>query len=137
MKQNFFVVDEKKYYTGSIFVVKDMGQPVEAAFICYDSSCDRYFYKIKDCRYSVRRKQFWQLFVYPTNRVDTNIHMPMIKKKKDVEIEGLMLGWLLYISLMAISTIFKGAIILWILHSVVFFSWRAKRIKERGTYVEW
>ena len=64
------------------------------------------------------------------------MHLPIIKTKKDFQIDGLFLGWMWYIFLMLISVIFNGAIGLWILISIVFFSWRAKKIKREGTYIE-
>jgi hypothetical protein len=63
--------------------------------------------------------------------------LPTERKRKDCEIDGLFLGWVWYIFLMAIGTIFNGAIFIWLMISIVFFNWRAKKIKEEGTYIEW
>jgi hypothetical protein len=114
-----------------------MGKQVEAAFICYDTDRKKYIYKVKDCICSVDHKTFQRVFVRATNSRNSKVHMPVTKTKKDFEIDGLFLGWLWYIFLMAISSIFKDAIGLWILISVVFFSCRSKKIKEEGTYIEW
>jgi hypothetical protein len=137
MRQNYFVIDGKKYYTGTIFIVNDIGNQTEASFICYDTERSRYVYKIKDCIHHVDPKTFNTRFISVTDKFDYKIRMPVTKVMKDDEIDGLFLGWIWYIFLMATSTIFKGAIGLWCLISIVFFSWRKKKIEEEGTYIEW
>lgn len=135
--QNYFVWNGIKYYTGTVIVVNDMGRQVEASFVCYDKTYNWYIYKIKECRYSVWPKQFEQALIEVTDRVDKKVHMPMVKTLKDSQIDGLFLGWIWYIFLMAIATIFKGNIGLWIIISIAFFNWRNNKIKEEGTYIEW
>jgi hypothetical protein len=137
MKQNYFVANGVKYYTGTIFIVNDMGNIREASFLYYDTECSRYIYKITDCVYNTDAKNFNRIFISTTGRIDNKIHAPTTKTKKDMEIDGLFLGWVWYIFLMAISSIFKDVIGLWILISIVFFYWRKNKIKEEGTYVEW
>ena len=137
MKQNYFVVNGVKYYIGSIFITKDMGKHVEASFLYYDTEKKRYIYKIKDCLWNVDYNHFWRTFVCVTDKINENVHMPTVKTKNDIEINGLFIGWVWYIFLMGLSIIFKGAIVFWILYSVIFFKWRAKKIKKEGTYVEW
>lgn len=138
MKQNYFVVDGIKYYTGAIFITQDMvGKRVEASFVYYDTDKDRYVYKVKDCICDIDHNNFWRMFICMTDKVNKSVRMPTIKTKKDIEINGLFIGWVWYIFLMLISAIFKDAIGLWILISVIFFGWRAKKIKEEGLYIEW
>ena len=137
MKQNYFVIDGKKYYTGTVFIVNDIDGPTEASFICYDTERSRYIYKLRDCRYYVDQKTFEHKFISVTDKFDHKINMPVTKIMKDSEIDTLFIGWIWYVFLMAISTIFKGAICLWLLISIVFFAWRKKKIKEEGTYIEW
>ena len=52
---------------------------------------------------------------------------------KDSEILKLSIGWIWYIIIMAILTIFNDRIIGWIAASVIFFSWRRK-VKEEESY---
>ena len=138
MKQNCFVVNGVLYYSGTIFVMKDnFGKDVEAAFIWYDTNYKRFMYKTKDGMRQSLHDDFVKNFVSVTNKRDESVRGPVEVRKKDFEIKGLFLGWVWYIFLMGISTIFKDAIGLWILISVVFFSWRSKKIKEEGTYIEW
>lgn len=99
---NYFVWNGVKYYTGTVIVVKDMGRPVEAAFVCYDKTYNRYVYKIKDWQCSVYPKQFEELLVEVTDKRNNKVHMPVVKTLKDSQIEGLFLGWMWYIFLMAV-----------------------------------
>ena len=137
MRQNYCVINGKKYYTGSVFIVNHCGQQTEAAFICYDTDRSRYVFKVNNCVCFETHSSLQRKLISSTNKFNSKVHMPETKTKKDSEIDGLFLGWMWYIFLMAISTIFKDAIGLWILISVVFFGYRSKKIKEEGTYIEW
>lgn len=138
MKQNYFEYNGKKYYTGTVFITRDnMWIETEASFICYDTDHEEYIFNIRGCRYRDRGEVFWKRFIAVTDKVNNNVRMPVTKTMKDMQIEGLFIGWVWYVFLMLVSTIFNDAIGLWIFISVVFFSWRAKKIKEEGTYIEW
>ena len=137
MRRNYFTVNGKQYYTGTIFIVNDYGKQVEATFICYDTDRKKYIYRIKECRWQVHEEFFWKHFISVTDKNDSRARMPVTKTRKDTEIDGLFIGWVWYIFLMLISSIFKDAVGLWILISVVFFSWRHNKIKKEGTYIEW
>ena len=137
MKRNYFTVNGKKYYTGTVFFIKLYRYPEEASFICYDEESDKYFFQIGICKWQMNEQQFQQCFVSITDKVDNTVKMPVVKKMNDSYIDGLFEGWLLYIVTMVVSTIFNGRIGLWILWSYLFFSWRKDKIKEEGTYIEW
>lgn len=65
---------------------------------------------------------------------DKRIYNGMVKHvPKDLEINRLFLGWIWYIFLIIVVSIFKGAIVGWIFISFFFFSWRQK-VKEEATY---
>lgn len=137
MKQNYFLANGIKYYTGTIFTVNHNGKQVDATFICYDTNYNKFIYKIQDCMYIVGDDDFRSRFITATERKDYTVTMPVKKQMRDFEIEGLFIGWMWYVFLMAISTILNGAIYFWILISAVFFSWRANKIKREGMYIEW
>ena len=135
---NYFIVNDKKCYTGTCFKVKEMGQVVDAVFVCtYFASHTYIVYKIQDGKRFVPISMFPKYFVCLTNAVDSETKMPKTKKVRDRDINGMALGWMWYIFLMAIATIFKDNIGLWILISVVFFSWRSNKIQKEGAYIEW
>lgn len=134
---NYIVINGKQYYTGTVFMLDFRGKVQEAVFICAIPEPNRVVCKISDMRWILSAKDFNKSFVEITNKMDSSVRAPVKKTMKDCEIDGLFIGWLWYIFLMAISTIFKDAIGLWIFISVVFFTWRDKKIKEEGTYYEW
>ena len=135
---NYFIVSGKKYYTGTMFKVKNMGDVVDAVFVCtYFASHVNIVYKINGTQYFTPIQMFKNMFVCVTNAVDNETQTPQTKHMRDRDIDGLSLGWLWYIFLMALATIFKENIALWILISVVFFSWRYNKIQKEGTYIEW
>jgi len=135
--QNYFVVDGQKYYTGTVFIVKDGLEETEATFICYDTKREVYVYKLGHARYHAYQEHFDNCFIKITSKTNSNVHFPEEKVLPDSMIDGLTIGWVWYIFLMIVATIFKGNIILWCLISYVFFSWRKKKIEKGGRYVEW
>lgn len=135
---NFFVIDGKRYYTGTVFIAREMGKEVEAVFVCtYFASHTYIVYKINGCQRMTPIQMFKDKFVRISGAVNNETKMPQTKHLRDRDIDGVALGWLWYVFLMAIATIFKEAIGLWILISVVFFSWRSNKIQKEGTYIEW
>lgn len=138
---NYFVVNGKKYYTGTVFIIKEGNcKPVEAVFICYDTQYNKYVYKHQDnlyCRHRLDAKKFAQWFVRLTGSVNNKVRMPRLVCLKDSQINGLPLGWLWYIVLMLFGTIFVGRIIWWSAVSVIFFRWRQQKIEKEGQIYEW
>lgn len=134
---NFFVHNGKRYHTGTIFILDSLEGRTEASFICYNTNNSRYYYTIKGVMWIVTYEDFKRRLVSVTDKTDPKARMPQIKTLKDSQIEGLFEGWLWYIILMAISSIFKGALGLWGLITIIFSIWRDKKIKEEGTYIEW
>ena len=136
---NYLDVNGKRYYTGTVFMIDFHGKIQEAAFVCSMPELKKMRFKL------LSDKKFWfisvdgfrNMIVEITDKVDPSVRMPVTKTMKDKDIDGLFIGWLWYIFLMVISSIFKDAIGLWIFISVVFFTWRKKKIQEEGTYTEW
>ena len=137
MWQNYFEYNGEKYYTGTVFVVRRMGSNVDATFVCYDVQKSWYVYKVGVATIYSTDNMFWSNFVSLTNRVNLNTHVPTLKKRKELDIDGMSIGWTWYIVLMLISSIFKDAVGLWAVISIVFFTWRHEKINKEGTYIEW
>lgn len=134
---NYFVWNGVKYYTGTVIVVKDGNKQVEAAFVCHDKTYNRYVYKIKDWQRMCPPSHFEKILVEVTNKRNDKVRMPVVKTLKDSQIDGLFLGWIWYIFLMAVSTIFQYNFLWWALISFGFFTMRADKIKKEGEYIEW
>jgi hypothetical protein len=47
---------------------------------------------------------------------------------KDTEVDVMLYGWLNYILVMLVSVIFKGFIFIWIIASIVFWTWRKRKL---------
>lgn len=136
-KRNYFIVDGVKYYSGTIFIIEHAGKEIEATFVLDNVSCKYFLYRIGQRGYTERYKDFQEHFVAVTGKINPNERGPVLKKKKEFDIPGMALGWTWYIFLMLLSIIFKDVIGLWILISVIFFSWRSKRIKKQGYYCDY
>lgn len=134
---NYIVVNGVKYYTGTVFLINFRNKTEEAAFCCYVTKTNRVRCKLPDSYWWINADEFRNMIVKITDKVDPSVRMPIVHKKNEMEIDGLFIGWMWYVFLMAISTLFYDRIGLWIFISWVFFSWRKKKIKEEGTYLEW
>lgn len=141
---DYFEHNGKKYYCGTEILIKTrVFNKIElkpAYFIYYNIAWDTYVYVIKDDggrKNFVYGKEFWDKFGGVTGNVNTNFHVPQKKQLKDFQIPKLSIGWVWYIALMCIITIFNGAIIYWTLLSIFFFNWRKDVIEKEGYYVEW
>lgn len=135
--QNYFEHDGKKYYSGTVMIVHNFKPVQEATFLCYDTKRDMYIYQIGQCKCHMDEDKFRNSIISITDRTNNNVHVPEVKTKKECHIDGLMYGWVLYIFAMIVSTIFNDRVSMWMIWSVVFFTWRSAKIKEEGNYIEW
>ena len=137
---NYFIVNGKKYYTGTVFIMKEWNaKPVEAVFICYDAKYGKYRYNYKNrvVYAALDAKTFSQWFVCVTGEVDGRTRMPQVKCLPDSLVPGLPVGWLWYIVLMLFGVVVKSRVLWWVFISIVFFNWRNKKKQKEGTCVEW
>ena len=136
MYQGYFDYNGKRYYTGTVFIVRKDGKEVKATYIGYNTEYTKYNYEINGCKYIVDENYFYNALIAVTEGYDCRASLPIKKQMKESEIDGMIVGWIWYIVLMLISSIFKANVGLWILISIVFFGWRAKKKKE-SVYIDW
>lgn len=153
---DYFDYNGIRYYTGSKFKCNNfLGTnvaffpEVEITFIKYNKKSDKCFVhsNIAGCD-----------FIFSLDTFTTNIVGVIEQKSREVmdninekykndksyyhwvedgedcyraKPEELVIGWILYIILMAIATIFNGNIGLWILITIVFVKWRTKTLKGK------
>lgn len=137
--RGYFTYKGIMYPRGTIFTIMNMNNEIEASFLrAIDGGRESmYCYKCQGKELWSYEHLFYSYIYRVTDKVDPEVKPPKVIVRKDSQIDGLVLGWMWYIFLMVISTIFKDNIGLWIFESIVFWSWRAKKIKEEGTYIEW
>lgn len=135
--QNFFLFNGVKYYTGTIIIINHLGKQSEGSFICYDTEYKKYIYKINESRCQAHLAHFQRNLIKILDKHDPNVQMPRIEHCRDTEINGLFIGWLIYVFLAFLCIIAKNGLLYLIFLSVLFFAWRAKKIKEEGTYIVW
>lgn len=141
MKQGYFVYNSEEYPTGTIIKFKDLynNKIRLASFIYYDTEKNNYTIRYEDNgkRWTISAIDFTSNIQSVTDKFASDIKIPEVKQLKDSKIDGMVLGWVWYIFIMLIGTIFVGAPVIWVIVSVVFFSWRHKKIKEEGNCYEW
>ena len=144
MNQDYFIYNGIKYPSGT--QLKLLRHPYDnlacydiVSFIYYSTEHNTVWYKI--ARTGQNRgcsmEKFLQGFGGVTGKIDIGIHQPREGRIKDSKIPKLAIGWIWYIFIMFVAIIFNSSIVIWIVASIVFFSWRRKVIKKEGYYVEW
>ena len=138
--QNFFEYNGKKYYTGTVVKAKfaHKGHNRQYVFLAYDKTCNNYICQQGDFKLRMYPDYFYnQWLAEVTNDMDATAQAPKEKLKNDANIDGLLFGWILYIFLMVISTIFVDRVMMWIIWSVIFFAYRSSAREKEGTRIEW
>ena len=141
-KRSYFYYNGNNYYAGTKMLVKDWNgdAPIEVTFKCHNVDSNDYVYtNMYGGDILMSSDLFYSRIIKIIEQKDLTTLVNELEASgafdqntiKDSQIDGLLLGWIWYIFLMAISTIFNDRIGLWILISIVFFGWRnAKRNSE-------
>lgn len=143
MIENYFIYNGIKYYSGTIIKIKRFGNAKEAVFLGYNKNINQYMVRF-DTNNTVfyRSDAFNKDIVEITNRSnksfidwaqreDERLH-PKLTASREVSIDGMMLAWIWYVLIMLVAVIFNDRIEIWTFASIVFFSYRNKKLKERG-----
>lgn len=133
----YLIVNGKQYNSGSVFIMKRFNKQVEATFLYYKPDCDRIFFSINGKHNLMSPDVFRRDLISVTDRVDPKVRTPVVKRVNEFDIDGMLIGWVWYVVLMVATSIFKDVAQAWAIISCIFFCWRAKKIKEEGTYIEW
>lgn len=141
IKNDYFIYNGDKYRAGTQFIMKYNGEEVTARFIRRISSYSIDVVLIGNKQEILRVMSIKDddlnekiIEIIPLNYYD---EMEAHKRYlKDSQVPELVIGWILYISIMLILLIFKDRIIGWIFVSAYFFSWRHKKREEVGTYYD-
>ena len=143
-KQYYFMHNGRKIEPGTILKIKPWCGVEEVIFEWYVPELDLYVFKYKGENGMVgsgmRGDEFKRYFLHPTNRRDNYIvrdHQMRMESNqltfaKELAIDGMLIAWLWYIVLMAVTLIFNGFIFYWAFISLCFFIYRQGKLKEEG-----
>lgn len=143
MIENYFVYNGNKYYSGTIIKIKRFGNTKEAVFLGYNKNINQYMVRFDaDNTVFYRSDAFNKDIVEITNqsnksfidwaqREDERLH-PKLTASREMSIDGMMLAWIWYVLIMLVAVIFNDRIGILTFASIVFFSYRNKKLKERG-----
>ena len=144
-RRAYFNYNGNSYYTGTKMLIKGSygeSPTIEVTFKCVNVDTGNYVYtNMHGGDRIVSKDRFYSQLIKIIEPKDLTTLVKEYESAgvfqqvpiKDSQIDGMALGWMWYVFLMAISTIFHDRIGLWILISVVFFSWRAAK---RSQYSE-
>lgn len=136
-KNDYFEYNGARYGIGTTFTTKNKyGMVIKAVFqgqdyggysIMYKDTCGKTIFKI------ISNDKLVSSII---EILDGNYYTELEQSKQyipDSKIPELVVGWMMYIFVMAVLTIFNDRLIGWIAVSIYFFNWR-KKIKEENTY---
>lgn len=142
MIQEYFIHNGRKYNTGTVIVIQQFSIyscsmcNTEAIFQYYDTDKKIYAFKIYNKIESCSEQDFKKLFrgVYEEmyNQQFGRKQHKQWTFKKELEINGLLVAWIWYVFIMAVAIIFNDRIGIWILASIIFWSYRRRKLKEAG-----
>lgn len=152
---DYFDYNGIRYYTGSKFKCNNflgtnvqLFPEIEVTFVKYNkkSNICRVHSNVAMCEFEFQLEVFVSniiCVICPKTKEVTNNTNEKYKNDKNyyhwvedgedcykTKPDGLVIGWMWYIFLMAIATIFYANIGLWALITAVFVKWRKKKIKE-------
>ena len=143
MKQNYFIHDGTKYETGTLIVINYFSYIAgrcydeTGKFLYYDTEEQQYYVEIIGKPYSFSEESFRKSFrrirgeiVYHSVHVDKT--PPKRTFSDELKIRDLKIAWVLYVFAMLISVVFYDRLLAWALVSIIFFTYRHKKLKEYG-----
>ena len=154
-KVGYFYYNGVKYPTGTEFLMNlepDANGKVHqrvCTFLFYNKKYDVYvseyipssnsIYGTNQPQYICRlnREKFYANFAGVTGSTNSKYKPLETKQKSDSQIDGMVIGWMWYIAMMIVVTIFKQRVLGWIALTIIFFVWRHSKIKKEGYYYEW
>lgn len=150
MREYSFVFNGRKYPSGSILKIKSndsvTGKEIvkTAYFNCVIPEKNIYMMQLDGQKFSCPKDYFYKILIEAIDNVnksiannfqaeESRIYTKKPKTFKDeLNIDGLLIAWIWYIFVMAVAIIFKDVIGIWILASIVFFSYRNKKLRKAG-----
>ena len=139
MNQDYFVHNGTRYNSGSLisFRVYDYRAKgsyiTNVTFLYYDTDTQKYHIDVYGKEDSYDAELFFKNLQPTKNSTIFN----GTKKYKhtfsdELNIDALLIGWIWYVFIMAVGTIFYARIGIWIFSSIIFFNFRNKMLKEAG-----
>lgn len=145
MKQNYFVYNNKAYYSGTIVVmsgfdcVMQTNKQTEMTFCYYLSEYNTYVCKTNNAYFNYKSNNFYAKLLSVTNKTDVEyVNFCLLQEKlknkpmtfvDELNIDGMFIAWIWYVLIMGAAVIFKDMLSIWICASIIFFSYRAKKLK--------
>lgn len=145
MKQNYFIYNDKKYYSGTVIEMQRYDwklkrtQIQEMIFIYRDPEIQKYLLKTNyDCDLDLYSYQeFNDKLITITNkinidriRIEYEWHFPKHTLNKELKIDGMFIAWVWYVFIMLLLVIFNGRILGWILVTFIFTKYRNEKLRK-------
>lgn len=142
MKRDYVICKGKRYSSGDVMNILWYSNGYRnprnhiGIFLDCDEEKDEYRFVVDGETYCYNKVCFFQTVcnnpippggVYCANKTSKNATL-----LDELNIDGLLIAWIWYIFIMAIGTIFKGNIAIWIFTSIIFFNYRSKKLREAG-----
>lgn len=107
-----------------------------AVFLDCDEEKDEYRFVVDGTTYCYNRICFYKTIYsnkheeIESQNVNFVAHHPTFKE--ELNIDGMLYAWMWYVFIMALAIIFNGREVIWVVVSIIFFSYRNKKLREAG-----
>ena len=141
MKQNYVIFKGKRYNSGDTMDILwytngyKSAYPYTGTFLDCDEEKDEYRFVVDGIIYCYNKVRFNRIIRKDTPIQELSNGKREPKKatfQEELNIDGLLIAWIWYVFIMAVATIFKGAICIWVIVSYIFFNYRKTKLKEAG-----
>lgn len=154
MIARYFIHNDKRYEYGTIVKIKiynnvtNLTEDKCMTFIGYNIERSLYIFKINDkkCKNRYRlitykKEIFNEILIEITNCLDYEYirynqnkisHKSKLTLIEELKVEGMLLAWVWYVFLMGITLFFNGFIFYWGIFTIVFVTYRNKKLREEG-----
>lgn len=139
MKQDYIIYKGKRYNSGDTIDILwytcgyQIARNYKGTFIDCDEKKNEYRFVVDGKMYCFNKACFYRIIKDNTtiNKGENYIDATPKKKtfKNELNIDGVLIAWIWYIFIMAIAVIFKGCFAIWIVASIIFFSYRHNKLK--------
>lgn len=139
MKRDYVVYKGKRYNSGDTINIlwykygySNKSNHI-ATFVDCDEEKDEYRFIVDGLTYCFNKDRFYRTIRNEEIRNEINKTAPhKATFSEELNIDGLFLAWIWYVFIMFVAIIFYDRVGIWIISSIVFFSYRNRKLKEAG-----
>lgn len=139
MKRDYVIYKGKRYNSGDTIDILwyKCGYSNKCnhigTFVDCDEEEDEYRFIVDGITYCFNKACFYRTMKdepLPNETKNKNSHKATFIE--ELCIDGLLIAWTWYVFIMLVAIIFYDRVVIWVVSSIIFFSYRSRKLKEAG-----